>query len=446
MKFGSVCSGIEAASVALTPLGFEASWFSEIADFPSRVLKHHYPDIPNHGDMNDLPYLIESGVIEAPDMLCGGTPCQAFSLAGWKQGLNDTRGKLTLKFIEIADAIDKKRKSNGKGESIVLWENVEGVLKDKTNAFGIFISGLAGLDEELPSIKWSLSGVLYGKNRNLAWRVLDAKYFGLPQQRRRLFLIATNTNIDPKSILFEQTKYSEELFSYKKNTYIESNNNKENELSLFSSCDNDKIKFSNIQYIDSNKFEVFREYTDCLYTAYGTKWNGNAAAYNGSLYIAQNDKVRRLTPLECERLMGFPDGYTSIPNNRDTNRYQAVGNSWAVPVVRWIGNQINRIKKNSNMGDIITPTIQNKNFKLFLFDNDFIQLDFDHYLNVSVTSNNILKGNIFNIVQNTPHEKFYISSKGSDGILRRKNERNIKMNERLEYFFKKNNDFKSNAT
>jgi len=98
------------------------------------------------------------------------------------------------------------------------------------------------------------------------------------------------------------------------------------------------------------------------------------------------------------------------------------------------------------MGDIITPTIQNKNFKLFLFDNDFIPLNFDHYLNVSLTSNNILKGNIFNIVQNTPHEKFYISSKGSDGILRRKNERNIKMNERLEYFFKKNNDFKSNAT
>jgi len=240
MKFGSVCSGIEAASVALTPLGFEASWFSEIADFPSRVLKHHYPDIPNHGDMNDFPDLIESGVIEAPDMLCGGTPCQAFSLAGWKQGLNDTRGKLTLKFIEIADAIDKKRKSHGKGESIVLWENVEGVLKDKTNAFGIFISGLAGLDEELPSRKWSLSGVLYGKNRNLAWRLLDAKYFGLPQQRRRLFLIATNTNIDPKSILFEQTKYSEELFSYKKNTYIESNNNKESKVLVFeyvSLCD-----------------------------------------------------------------------------------------------------------------------------------------------------------------------------------------------------------------
>ena len=142
MKFGSVCSGIEAASLGFKTIGMHPAWFSEISEFPSKILKHHYPEIENMGDMNDLPSKIRSGYIESPDILCGGTPCQAFSLAGWKQGLVDTRGQLTLKFIEVADAIDEVRLKAGKKRSIVLWENVEGVLRDKTNAFGIFLAGL----------------------------------------------------------------------------------------------------------------------------------------------------------------------------------------------------------------------------------------------------------------------------------------------------------------
>ena len=89
---GSICSGIEAASVAWEPLGLNFEWFSEIADFPSRLLTLKYPDITNLGDMNDIPDKIHEGTIDAPDLLCGGTPCQAFSLAGWKNGLNDDRG------------------------------------------------------------------------------------------------------------------------------------------------------------------------------------------------------------------------------------------------------------------------------------------------------------------------------------------------------------------
>ena len=98
---GSICSGIEAASVAWDPYGFNFDWFSEIADFPSLVLKHKYEAIPNLGDMNNIPEKIEREEITCPDMICGGTPCQAFSLAGWKQGLNDNRGNLTLKFVDI---------------------------------------------------------------------------------------------------------------------------------------------------------------------------------------------------------------------------------------------------------------------------------------------------------------------------------------------------------
>ncbi|MCL1903713.1 MAG: DNA cytosine methyltransferase [Oscillospiraceae bacterium] len=98
---GSVCSGIEAASVAWRPFGFKFEWFSEIADFPSRVLKEKYPNTPNIGDMNGIPKLIRNQEITAPDIICGGTPCQAFSLAGWKNGLNDLRGNLTMNFIDM---------------------------------------------------------------------------------------------------------------------------------------------------------------------------------------------------------------------------------------------------------------------------------------------------------------------------------------------------------
>lgn len=109
MRFGSVCSGIEAASVAWEPLGWKAAWFAEIEPFPSAVLAHHYPDTPNLGDMSKIAARIEAGEVEAPDMLCGGTPCQAFSVAGLRQSLADERGNLSLTFCQLADTIDAAR-------------------------------------------------------------------------------------------------------------------------------------------------------------------------------------------------------------------------------------------------------------------------------------------------------------------------------------------------
>ena len=176
---GSVCSGIEAASVAWLPLGFTFEWFSEIADFQSRLLKEKYPDVNNVGDMNNIADLIENNKLKAPDIICGGTPCQAFSLAGFKNGLNDYRGNLTLRFVDIVNANDRFRFRIGKSRSIVFWENVEGVLTDKTNAFGCLVSSLAGLDSIIARNHWPNAGVIYGPKRNVAWRVLDAKYFGI---------------------------------------------------------------------------------------------------------------------------------------------------------------------------------------------------------------------------------------------------------------------------
>lgn len=430
--FGSVCSGIEASQLAFSPFGFNQLWSSEIAEFPSKVLESHFPNVPNVGNMIELPKLILDKKYEAPDLFCGGTPCQAFSLAGWQNGLADERGQLTMTFIEIANAIDEIRFQQNKEKTIVLWENVEGVLNEKTNAFGNFIAGLAGFDEEIKVSKWTKSGYLEGPKRNVAWRVIDAKYFGLPQQRKRLYVLAGGKNFKPDQILFEFDKKD-----VLKETKVNSKKIKEASLSLFADSSNQPTEDETIFYKKGAKFQIFREYTDCLYSAYGTKWNGNAAAYNGSLYVAQNDRIRRFTPLECERLMGFPDNYTQVNGNSHTNRFQAVGNSWAVPVVEWIGNQITNFETSNANNNIVwskflKPKSNKPNAKLFLLGSVY-QLSQSLFLNSSNIPNNPIYGNLKDIVEpGDVLEKFYLSPKACAGILRRKGERNIRMNADLE--------------
>lgn len=407
---GSVCSGIEAASVAWGPLGFNFEWFSENAEFPSKVLEHRYPNIPNLGDANNIPMMLRDGEIGLPDMICAGTPCQAFSLAGWKNGLNDDRGNLTMKFIEIVESNDFERNREGLGKSIIFWENVEGVLTDKTNAFGCLISSLAGLDTTIEKKRWPNAGVLRGPKRNIAWRVLDAKFFGVPQQRKRVYLLAGGKDFYPENILFE-------IHGGNLSTYPES-----------------ALTFER----NGHKYEIFREYTDCLYAAYGTKWNGNAAAYNGSLFVVQDKRIRRLTPLECERLMGFPDDYTRIDKARRTNRYQAIGNSWAVPVVRWIGERLREyeedilclLKYEENLLSRINRI--NDDVIYFDFGKDIVKINDDISLNCTVTPEICNFVEMRDIICDQVEEKLYISPVGCQGIVRRKQERNLSMNPRLE--------------
>jgi len=159
VRYLSVCSGIEAASVAWHDFGWEAAAFSEIDDFPRAVLSHHYPAVPLHGDFTT----IGENDYGAVDLLVGGTPCQAFSVAGLRKGFADSRGNLTLEFIRLAQR---------KKPRWILWENVPGVLSvDRGRAFGSFLGGLAECG--------------YG----FAYRVLDAQYFGVPQRRRRVFVV-----------------------------------------------------------------------------------------------------------------------------------------------------------------------------------------------------------------------------------------------------------------
>lgn len=408
---GSVCSGIEAASVAWEPLGLNFEWFSEIEEFPSKILQERYPDKVNVGDMNNIPEKIINESISTPDLICGGTPCQAFSLAGLKKGLVDDRGNLTLKFVDIIESNDKIRKKSNLDKTVVFWENVEGVLSDKTNAFGCLISSLAGFDEIISKKKWPNAGIIYGPSRNVAWRVLDAKFFGLPQQRRRLYLLAGGTSFHPENILFE----------------LHENN--------FPDYPSFPLTFTK----EGHTFEIFREYTDCLYSAYGTKWNGNAAARNGSLFIVQDDRIRRLSPLETERLMGFPDNYTNVSVGRRSNRtsrYKATGNSWVVPVIKWFGERlIDETKCNLNLN---RTSFSKKNLKkinnsyLVLLNNDLIRLNSGKIINCSTIPENVIFGNMNQIVSPNAPKEIYLSPVGCQGIVRRAEERNAKINSRLK--------------
>ncbi|OLA87851.1 DNA cytosine methyltransferase [Akkermansia sp. 54_46] len=181
LSYLSVCSGIEAASVAWEPFGFQPVAFSEIEPFPSAVLARHYPDVPNMGDMTQY----ATWNIPAIDILAGGTPCQSFSVAGKRGGLSDERGNLCLTFCQMADHFDP---------AWVLWENVPGILSSVDNAFGCLLGKLCGFGSPVQPAagrKHQPCGVVAGPRRTVAWRIMDAQWHGVPQRRRRVFVLAS---------------------------------------------------------------------------------------------------------------------------------------------------------------------------------------------------------------------------------------------------------------
>ncbi|WFQ78101.1 DNA cytosine methyltransferase (plasmid) [Xenorhabdus sp. SF857] len=403
--FGSVCSGIEAASVAWEPLGMSPSWFSEIEKFPSAVLQHHWPNIRNLGDMTKISAMVAENQVDTPDILVGGTPCQAFSVAGLRNGLGDERGKLTLSFVELANVIDSIRTKNGKEPAIVVWENVPGVLSSRDNAFGCFLAGLAGEDEPLqPSgKKWTNAGYVSGPQRAIAWRILDAQYFGVAQRRRRVFIVASaRKGVCPAKILFESDSVRRDPESCTtKGKTITSHSRSSSTIgshwdsevnpypTLNQSHNIDGIGMSNQEIfsqrgsglISTYRLLSFSEYkadniastlkardgksaTDLVAISLSgniinrnSKNGGNGKGYRPEISytlttadihcVNYGHSVRRLTPVECERLQGFPDNHTRISWNAkeeldcpDGHRYRAIGNSMAVPVMTWIGKRI----------------------------------------------------------------------------------------------------------
>jgi DNA (cytosine-5)-methyltransferase 1 len=401
MRYGSVCSGVEAATVAWHDLGWEPAFFSEIEAFPRAVLEHHYPDVPVHGDFTTIKEK-EYGSI---DLLVGGTPCQSFSVAGLRGGMDDERGNLALEFVRLAQ---RER------PQWLVWENVPGVLSSNGGRdFGSLLGALAHIG--------------YG----FAYRVLDAQFFGVPQRRRRVFLVGYLGDWrPPAAVLFERESLSgnpppsreakkeaarnaggcteaggrqwpadvactlNAAFADKHGLedqhalngaslfvpeYVgtltakgppslgrpevdgnhilpylpvmsggQANASLSNNLSptLNCNCDGVPIAFPSDRHavaFTQNQRDEVREmpYAGALSASSGAKQTS---------YVRNDMQVRRLTPRECERLQGFPDDYTQIPyRNKAAEdcpkgpRYKAMGNSMAVPVMSWIGKRISKV-------------------------------------------------------------------------------------------------------
>jgi len=403
MRYGSVCSGIEAATMAWHGLGWEPAFFSEIEQFPREVLAHHYPEVPCHGDFTT----IGEDDYGSVGLLVGGTPCQSFSIAGLRGGMDDERGNLALEFIRLAQ---RKR------PQWVVWENVPGVLSSNGGRdFGSFLGALAEIG--------------YG----FAYRICDAQYWGVAQRRRRVFVVgylgdwrrAAAVLFECESLSGNPAPSREEgekvapavttgpPFSRTGNERVECEaivpmtfaGNKQSDVAatLETTCheysradgfntvafapvtanclsaspssnsspnvasgQGDVVAFSAYNQMaeaeDVSQTVAARSDMDAAScVAFPSNANADAmgalgydvspsmltsAAFSAYKQMA----VRRLTPTECERLQGFPDGFTQIPYRNkpadkcpDGPRYKALGNSMAVPVMRWIGERIQQV-------------------------------------------------------------------------------------------------------
>jgi DNA (cytosine-5)-methyltransferase 1 len=427
MIYGSVCSGIEAASVAWHPLGWRAAFLSEIEKFPRAVLAHHYPGVPLHGDFTT----IEAGQYEPIDLLVGGTPCQSFSIAGLRGGLADDRGNLALEYLRLADRLRPRW---------LVWENVPGVLSSNGGRdFGAILGGMVELG--------------YG----FAYRVLDAQHFGVPQRRRRVFVVGylgdwrraaavlferhslqghpaprretgegiapclnagssgggrkygtcadtaeglvtgtlnangkaagSATQQDAESGLLITGQYAPDVALALSASHTASGRQDPSAETFiahtlrgegFDAGEDECGRGTPLvpvafewQRGSSQNLEMMENFAPALIksqtppVAFNMHKSGNDGlslgisegridcmrAFEKSPFAVQpapHMAVRRLTPRECERLQGFPDDYTLVPYRgkpaADGPRYKALGNSMAVPVMRWIGERIQMVE------------------------------------------------------------------------------------------------------
>lgn len=344
-------------------------WFSEIEPFPCAVLQHHWPHVPNFGDMNRTVTGVQLGTIGAPDVLVGGTPCQAFSVAGSRESLDDDRGQLTLQYVRILNAIDAERKSRGLPPAACVWENVPGVLTTKDNAFGCFLGELAGSGCELqpPGGKWRNAGYVSGPQRSIAWRIIDAQYFGVAQRRRRVFVVASaRDGFDPRKVLFESegvrrdTPPSREtgapvaaLTANGVGTCgADDNQGQAGHLIVHGTqdpCVSTDVAFCLGRNNGGENALLHRLVAFGEYVADGTASTMLSRNYKDAWDLVAGSRVRKLTEVECARLQGFPDHHTLIPwRGKPAEQcpagpqYKAYGNSKATVCVRWLGVRLIR--------------------------------------------------------------------------------------------------------
>ena len=405
MKYLSLFSGIEAATVAWESLGWECVAVSEIEKFPCEVLKHHYPNVPNLGDVTKITEeMIKS--LGHIDLIVFGSPCQDLSVAGKRRGLDGNRSGLFFMAIKIIQWV---REHNGC--RYALWENVPGAFSSaRGEDFASVVREMAGFEvsPSVPLKGWGNEGVAIGEEALLEWVTLDAQWFGVAQRRRRVFALADfgdwysrppillesesmrGDSAPRRETRKEVTEVAGTLTSSGGGLNRPAGNANELDFCIATTCSG-KDTFGTLmancgtkqwlgnQEALSGDYHVFALAGNTIgrqpenggngegwnedigYTL--TKADVHAVAFNAQGSSSQGDsvsenitptldksktpavmhkmQVRRLMPIECERLQGFPDNYTNIPGATDSARYKALGNSMAVPVMHWIGQRIN---------------------------------------------------------------------------------------------------------
>lgn len=373
------CSGIGAPEVAAPWVDWRLA--SEIEAFPRAVLQNRFgyrpPEDHNQGDpilwgdfTKITPKEMQARGVPLPEVLVAGTPCQAFSMAGLREGVADPRGNLTLKFVENCHAIVDARHDR---KLAVLWENVPGVLSDRENAFGCFLGGIVGASDPLLSPdggSWPSVGMVSGPRARAAWRVFDAQYFGVAQRRRRVFVVVDFGNCcDPAQVLFERKGVRGDprprrapLCAVAPGVEIGSFHWEGGpHASLSQSHNTGGIGASNQELFSQGGAGLVPVApADLVALVYDTTqvtspYNGSSPRAGGPCHtlasgadspLLVQPELRRLMPVETHRLQGFPDNHCAIQWRGkaapDGHQYKALGNSMAVPNIAWIMKRIGK--------------------------------------------------------------------------------------------------------
>ena len=341
MRYGSVCSGIEAASVAWRPLGWRCAFVSEVEPFASEVLKRRLPNVRNLGDFTKIR---KGGYDGDIDLLVGGTPCQSFSTGGKRGGIADPRGNLAIEFVRLAERTDARW---------VVWENVPAVLSINCGRdFAAFLSELVGWGVKAPGGGWGNAGIVTNAPRRfgVSWRVLDARYTrvpsfpgALPQRRRRVILVGHRG---------DWTRAAEVLLG---GELCGGDACPRRATGVSAAADAGECASGECFPIDMMNIEGRTKClkTKCYDEAGAAMYTLRSSHVNA---VCTPTQLRRLLPVESERLMGFPDGWTDIPwkgkeHAPDGFRHRVCGNSMCVNVMRWVGERIAAVEAGKEFRD-----------------------------------------------------------------------------------------------
>ena len=338
MKIGSLFDGIGGWPLAAVKFGAIPVWASEIEAFPIKVTQRHFPNMKHLGDITG----VHGYDVEPVDVICMGSPCQDLSIAGKREGLTGARSGLFMDAVRIVR--EMREATNGKYPRFVVWENVPGAFSsNKGNDFRAVLEEITESKIPMPrSNRWAKAGMVRSNGCEVAWRTLDAQYWGVPQRRKRIFLVADFGCKCAGEILFKPESVSGDIAEGR--------------------GEGERIAGS---IADSIRATVVRMRSGC---AGGGK--GALVSVDKSLTIAANTndqtlfvpipincmhevsedkciveehyKVRHITPTECERLQGLPDGYTLIDDKKcsDSARYKALGNGMAQPCADFVMQRI----------------------------------------------------------------------------------------------------------